>query len=444
MLRSVIAVAIALALVGAGVGPASGQTIQGRLTTSLYAWERDPTDSTEANHLRAYQLGIFHLDGLGDRRLSFHTYVRAHGDLSADVNELANFRVFNLYGQWKDPGHGYEVRMGRMRVYAGVGNVAIDGGFGSYRAADFATLEAYAGVQPPFDGEAEVTSWDNRAYGGRLTLSHRPRDLKLALSFARRNRETIDYTQPGVYTGRLLALPAGQEELYGADFSWRIRPGATFYHRLELDRVQRRLKWGSAILTLAPPAEPWTADLEYFHRAPSLYGNSLLSVFDQEDYDEISGRVGYQITPELRLFSHLAATLYDGDNSERFGMGIERTGERTSSSLSYSRRAGYGGDLHSVVAAYQHAVGEGLTLRGQGGLSIYKLVAEQDERNLSFVAALGGEVRPRRNLAIDVELQNLTQDLHTQAAFAGNTFDLRGHLRVTYWFFSGRQAKGVF
>src|SRR5262245_51171345 len=81
--------------------PSHAQTFHGRLTTSFYSWERLPTDSTSANHVRAFQLGIFHVDGVADPRLSFHTYVRFHGDLAENVAEPANYSVFNLYGQWK-------------------------------------------------------------------------------------------------------------------------------------------------------------------------------------------------------------------------------------------------------------------------------------------------------------------------------------------------------
>lgn len=419
--------------------PALSQTFHGRLTTSFYAWERVPTDSTEAQYLRAYQLGIFHLDGLADPRFSLHTYVRAHGDLGEEVNDLADYRIFNLYGQWKDSARGYELRGGRMRVYAGVGNVPIDGGFGSYKFRDLARLEGYVGVQVPFAGDAEIASWDDRAYGGRLTFDRLQR-LKLALSFARRNRAPLAYDEPGIYTGRRLELPAEQEELYGADLSWRFRPGATLYHRLELDATQRRLKWGSGVLALAPPKSPWTFDLEFFHRAPSIYGNSLLSVFDAGDYDEVSGRGGYRVTPNVRVFGHVAATFFDGGDSQRLAIGVERG----RASVSYQRRMNFGGELDGVTGSYHHALREWITLRAQGGVSSFRFVDDQEDRNISGVVGVGAELQPRRDLAFDLEVQNLAQDLHTQAAFAGHTHDVRGQLRVTYSFFVGHQEGGVF
>ena len=419
--------------------PTQGQTFHGRLTTSFYAWERLPTDSTSANHLRAFQLGIFHVDGVADPRLSFHTYVRLHGDLAEDVAEPANYSVFNLYGQWKDVAHSYELRGGRQRVYAGVGNVAIDGGWGSYRFRPLGTFEGYVGVQVPLDGDYNLAGWDDRAYGARLTID-RVRDLKLALSFARRNRATLDYDDPGIYTGRLLELPDEQEQLYGSDLSWRFRPGATLYNRIEVDATQRRLKWAGGTLSLAYPNAPWSADVEYMHRAPSIYANSIFSVFDAGDYDEVSVRGGVWVAPKVRAFGQVAATFFDGDDSERFLAGVERG----ALSVSYQHRLGYGGDLDGVSAAYRHPLRDWITLRADGGISSFRFEDGQEERNVSGTVAAGAELRPRRDLGIDLEIQNLSQDLTTQPTFAGDTYDLRGLVRVSYWFSTGRPAKGAF
>jgi hypothetical protein len=419
--------------------PASGQTFHGRLTTSFYRYDRAPTDSTEFDYVRAYALGIFHLEGLADRRFSLHTYLTGQQDLATVNHDPSDYRVSNLYAQWKDKPHGYELRGGRMRIFAGVGNVALDGGYGSYRFRDLATLEAFAGVQAPLTGEFEVADWENSAYGGRLTF-HIPENLTTALSFARQNREAIAYNEPGEFTNRRLDLPADQEELYGANVSWRFQPGSTAYGRVEWDRLQWRLKVAGGALNLTRPGAKWSADLEYFHRAPSLYANSLLSVFDQADFDVFGARASYLVTPTIRAFGNLNLTFLDGDSGQRLGAGVGRGPW----SVSYTHRMGYTGDSDAVVGAYEHTITEEASVRANAGYTSYELSASQDERNDSFVLGLGGEVRPLRTLAFDVEIQNLSQDLNTQPEFAGYEHDWRGHVRITYWFFTGRGLKEVF
>jgi hypothetical protein len=176
------------------------------------------------------------------------------------------------------------------------------------------------------------------------------------------------------------------------------------------------------------------------HRAPSLFGNSLLSVFDAGDYDEVSGRGGTWVTPKIRVFGNAAATFFEEDDSQRFAAGVE-VGR---GSLSYHRRMGFGGDLDGVTGSYHHPLRDWVTVRAEGGVSRFRFLDDQEDRNISGVIGIGGELRPRRNLAFDLEVQNLAQDLHTQAAFAGYTHDFRGHLRVSYWFFAGREASEVF
>lgn len=435
--RSALSALATVLVAGLGLGLASGasaQTFHGRLTSSLYAWQRAPDDSTDFDHVRFYQLGIFHLEQVADRRLSLHTYMRVHGDLSDDLNELSNWRLLNLYAQWKDDPRHYELRGGRMRIYAGVGNVTVDGGYGRYQYPRWGALEAYVGVQPPLAGNFEVSDWENRAYGGRLTLD-RWQQVKVALSFARRQRATLAYEEVGQYTGRALELPAEQEEVYGADASWLMRPGTRLYGRMEVDASQRQLKWGNTVFSWGPPETPWSADLEYMHRAPSIYANSLLSVFDHSDYDEVSVRGGYQAAPQTRVHADFASTFFDDDQSFRYALGVEHGPVFFNGSL----RSGYGGELASLTAGYSRPLREWVDVRAQAGVSSYQIVGEvQNESNSSFVVLLGGEFKPRRDLAIDLEVQNLTQDIHSQPAFAGYDYDLRGHLRVTYWFFTGR------
>jgi len=433
------AIALIVGVTALSAEPASGQTFHGRLTTSFYRYDRAPTDSTDHDYVRAYALGIFHLEGLADPRFSLHTYMNGQQDLATVNHDEFDYRVLNLYAQWKDRPRGYELRGGRMRVFAGVANVALDGGYGSYRFRDLATIEAFVGVQAPLTGAFKVADWDNSAYGGRLTF-HTPANLTAAVSFARQNREPISYDEPGEFTGRALELPADQEELYGANASWRFEPGSTVYGRVEWDRLQWRLKYAGGALNMARPGERWSTDLEYFHRAPSLYANSLLSVFNQGDIDEIGVRASYLITPTARAFGNASFTFLDGDSGQRFGVGAGRGPW----SVSYTHRMGYTGDSDAVIASYQNHIAEEASVRAEVGYTSYELHDEQDERNDSFILGLGGELRPLRTLAFDVEIQNLSQELSTQPGFAGYEHDWRGHVRITYWFFTGRGLTEVF
>jgi len=105
---------------------------------------------------------------------------------------------------------------------------------------------------------------------------------------------------------------------------------------------------------------------------------------------------------------------------------------------------GYTGDSDAVIGSYQREITEEAGIRAQIGYTSYELYADQDERNDSFVLGLGGELRPLRTLAFDLEIQNLSQDLSTQPGFAGYEHDWRGHVRITYWFFTGRGLTEVF
>jgi opacity protein-like surface antigen len=433
-------IALIVALLLAVPIASTAQTLTGRLTASFHAWERQATDSTSTSHVRSYQLATLELKGLGHRNLSFHTWLRGQGDLSGDLEDPETFRVKNLYGRWYDRERGLDLRFGRQRLYAGVVNVSVDGLWGRWRFAETWRAEAYVGVQTPVDQGRVVPSWDdNRTFGGRVLTDQLSGALTAAFSAMRRDRRPLYYDEPGIYTGRHVTLPSQQEELYGYDLAYRLGDGVRFDHQLEYERLQSELRKVTASAAVALPSAPWTADVEYLHRAPTLEYASILSVFDSSELDEIVLRAGYWVVPGLRVHGSFGHTAFDGDDAQRFTIGAQRR----DLGAGYTRRTGYSGTSNTIYASYAHSWQRAL-VRVQTGFTSYKLDESRDDSDWSWTLAVGAQGRLRRNLTIDLDVHNLSQELHDRGDFAGNSYDLRSYLKISYWFSAGRDTRSVF
>ena len=104
----------------------ASQTLNGRLTTSLYTWQRHEPDNTSTDHLRAYQLVQLNLGQLLDPHFSLHTYFQGSGDFSTKAQNDPRLIFYQVYGEWKNPDSWVDLRLGRQPVCAGINFGTID------------------------------------------------------------------------------------------------------------------------------------------------------------------------------------------------------------------------------------------------------------------------------------------------------------------------------
>jgi len=401
------------------VTPASASAINvsGRLTASAHSWERQETDSTSTAITTIHQLVSFTARDLGVKGLSFHFYGR--GFVRAEGSEATRrLALYNTYADWRGIAGRLDLRLGRQRVFAGVGRAAFDGVRAEITLPRSIRFLAYAGTAVPRDYSTRLMGWDEaRAYGVRLTA--RKWKSTFSVSFAGESRErTESLAGPDSARVRLSALA---RRAVGAEVKTRYFAAAQAYGRVEVDardwspaRVQARI-WGNV-----SPGLRLSGELD--HRRPSLPANSYLSVFSSRRNTELEATMAYTMRRGLLLSGAYAVIYYDDDETQRFRASLSRGG----STITYYRRLGYGGDRDGLSVTGRRSVTENVSLRGSVNVSTYRLSDYQDDRDDTLAGVLGVDYANTGKLAATVETQILRNKTYD--------YDLRLFGKLTWWF----------
>ncbi len=402
------------------------QSINGRLTTSVYSWQRKDSAGTSYAHVRGFQGAQF------DFRysdFSFHTYFQASTDFSNKLSEDPLVRFYNLYVRWRNIGGVGELDFGRLPVFAGVGNGVIDGALAKAALWDSKiAVSAYYGGLLPVNQELKLNNdfSKNKMMGGQIILTPMPA-LHFGLSYLNRqtkpeiyvtSRSTIQNTIP--YT---VDLTPDAEQYLSGDISYRYEALFSVYGRydynLNLDRNGRIEFAGRVNVTGCLGV---TAN--YIHRVPHLTANSIFSVFDYSNSDEIEGGVAYSFTPTAQAYARFGHVKFTDANTQRISIG----GRWSYFEGGYFKNLGYAGTLDGIhVTAAIPLMDSKMT--GSCGIEYasYKL-SDEAGTDKSLSGLLGVSFRPFSSLSFDLQGQYINNKIYQS--------DGRIFFRLNYWFFN--------
>lgn len=408
-----------------GSADVDAATYNGRLTTSFYSWKVNELDGSDASHVRFYQAAIANVRNIGSSGLSLHSYAQVSGDLADEAAGRQNYRIYHAYAGWKQNGSiGLRLKLGRQRIYGAVGFGTVDGLQVEATPIPALRLKAYGGILVPLGSDNGIGTWDEgHLYGGQALI-----DLAtttVGLSFARRSREPIRYVGPGRYSGRIIENPSEQLSTLGLDV--RSDFGVLdVYGRVDLSTDDFELQE----VELAGHFQATDAvrlSAEFHHREPTIFLNSILSVFELSTDREVAGRIHYRVNDLMTLQSNVAYVDYDGDTAWRIGIGMMIG----NGYFGYNRRLGYGGENDALTFSYLQPVNDKLSVKADGSIAGYRLYEAQEERDQAIATSLGLRVRPKKGWSFDAEGQFLRNKYYAN--------DFRIFARGTFWFF--RRAK---
>ncbi|MDP6014563.1 MAG: hypothetical protein QF689_01090 [Candidatus Latescibacteria bacterium] len=367
---------LALLLVSA---PATAVTIDGRATGSAYAYEGGLTDSTASTFVRSHGAIRLQAADLGHRGLSLSTYLRGTTDLSEAADDDPAVRVYNLYLRYKD--RYAEIRAGRQRVSAGVGYGTIDGARIDLKRYDVG-LTLFGGAQIPVNGHG-LGALSNAYLWGLRLRSNRLAGVKVAVSYADRERDPIQYGVAGRFSGFLGQPEAIRRQLIGAEASRRFGLHS-LRARLDYDLQDETVRRGELSGRIGLSADV-AVQAGWRHREPSVYRGSIFSVFPSQGYNEWSLRAHYRLSSDIALSAHAATLIYDDDSTQRLGLSASFGRHLT---IGYRRYQGYAGGSDGLSGSLLYSLGRTLTLRGDLDLSSFERFEAEDSDGL--VTAVAG------------------------------------------------------
>lgn len=403
--------------------PVNGQSINGRFSTSVYTWESNVTESTSQNHARVYQTAQFTVGQLAQNRLSVHFYGLLSQDLAESAEDDPLSRVYETYLQWRESkGVLQDLRLGRQRIYSGVAYGAIDGADVTLRIKNFAKVGAYVGILVPLAQQVEFGNWDEGHAFGFDVSTNKLAGTKLKLSFMQRNREPVAYSAPGRYTGRVLTYESLEQRLIGLDAQRQWTRKLSTYGRLDYDLAQERVRRGQFEFRVTA-TQKLALSAEFIHRAPLLEANSIFTVFEQHNLQDVGLRASYRIQPQWFLSGNFGYQKYESDESVRCGLGLRSK----YGMFGYNFRKGYGGQNNGAYVSVNYPVAEKLTLLASTGLSRYVLFDDDYDAETSLTGSVGVNYRPQQHISFDI----LGQGIRNR--FVSN--DYRLFVKASYWFF---------
>ena len=160
----------------------------------------------------------------------------------------------------------------------------------------------------------------------------------------------------------------------------------------------------------------------YNYRQPKIRYNSIFSVFDFGNSQEIEIGGDYKICKDNTVIAKFANVTYESENSQRITGGFSTSW----GTLTYRKNLGYAGELDAVSLYTARSFMEGL-LTPSIGLSYtsYKLSDDAEKNNLTTLLA-GLNVRPCRTLSFDVQGQYMNNKIYKN--------DYRFFFKINYWF----------
>lgn len=405
------------------------QTFNARLTTSLYNWQYQSYQADgsvlESDHLRLHQGLHFKFNRISGKNISLNGYVSASGDLMSSPANDPNYRMYHLYLTARDVTPGLNLKIGRQRVFAGVGWGTFDGLSVSYSNWKPLRADVYVGIQAPLNNSDFIGKWDtDKIYGFRL----RPQEFygfRSSVSFVNREREITNYVQPGQWSGRIVENSTTQRRLLGldvrrtsfgvwdtyarVDFALQERitsPDLNRFEFLNTVRVNKNLSLG----------------LDYIFREPIIDINTIFWVFDYQPSTEIGGRASYLFGNGLRLSANYANVDYEGDSSTRF----TASGSFGPIFLSYTNNAGYSGNLDGFSAGYNYSLSPAFALTAQSAYSWYEFEGNKDSRHNALTFLLGSNWKAAKNMMVNIQGQYLNNIQLKN--------DYRFFAKYSYWF----------
>jgi hypothetical protein len=383
----------------------SATELKSNITTYFNSYQtQDLYTEEKTSYFRAYQSFRFDLNQIGTKDLSFHTYFRSTTDFIHKNSTDPSTKIYNAYIDWKNIKKVLNLRLGRQFLYVGVGNATMDGLRLDFKPKQKLQLTAYIGFQLPKDKWTKIDTWEkSHIFGGEISTTCL-KNTRLSLSYVQKEREK-----------------AFEEHLIGINathFYKKLELFSQFYYNLVYKKVQNFTLRGAG-------SRLWDKlylSLEYQFRRPSIYSNSIFSVFKQESYSIFRFSGSYQLLKDFRFSSEYDLTLYESDNSTRTRLGIEYA----FIGLGVNFRRGYGGENNGIYGKLVHSFKRNLILSAGADYGKYKLDEELESTDESFILSSRLEWEPLKNFRFALELQDIRNKV--------KSYDFRFQGRASYRF----------
>jgi hypothetical protein len=320
----------------------------------------------------------------------------------------------------------FTLKLGRQPLFNNVAGGLFDGINLDFKYEDY-KLSGYYGGNVPAYQKLEVTNdWENDFIAGGKFTTTAIKDFQISLSYINKNFKPQDYWATRLDTDLnpiqvLIRNNSNQYQFASAEIRYEMKNTFAIDTRFDFDfnfwKASKFEIYGSY-----DRLEKVHFNVYYNYREPLVRYNSIFSVFDYGNTQEIEIGGDYSFNKNLTVLGKFGYVSYRDDNSQRYTVGlISNYG-----SLTYRKNLGYAGELDAVSLYAAHSFLEGFLTPSIGvSYTGYKLSADSEKNTLATVLA-GFNVRPFRTFSVDIQGQYMNNKIYKN--------DYRFFLKLNYWF----------
>ncbi len=399
------------------------QNLNGRFSSSVYSFERYDTVDVSSTYLRSFQMLNLNLN---QGKFSLRTYMNLEGDLAKKMIDDPRLRFYNLYLEVRNIADMITLKLGRQPLFNSVAGGIFDGLNLDLKKGDF-KFNAYYGGNVPAYQKLELTKDFSNDFvlGGRLSTVALT-NFQISLSYINKNFKPEPY-----YATRLDAdLNPIQVLISNNSNKYQFASASVDYYLKNYVAVNTRfdydLNYDIASKFQFDGSYNQIKDLKirlyYNYRAPRIRYNSIFSVFDYGNTQEIEAGADYAMSKIFTVTGRYGYVRYKDDNSQRVTVGINSN----YGNVTFRKTLGYAGELSALSFYTARSFMEGLITPSIGlSYTEYKLSPDADANSLSTVLA-GINIRPWRILSFDLQGQYMNNKIYRD--------DYRFFLKLNYWF----------
>jgi len=318
------------------------QNINGRISSSVYAFERAASLTESDMFLRGYETLVLNVN---EGNYSLRTRMNFETNFGDALENDPRFRLYNLYFEARNIFDIASVKVGRQPIFNQIVGGLFDGANVKFNLYNF-TLQGYFGGNVPPYQDVEITDdWNNnRILGGKL-FYRGLEDFKFGLAYVDKNFAPVEYEAQRLDINlnpiTVLIQQNSNQFKYGTasisyyglfDADARVNYDFNFE---ELSKVEFNGRYDQIIKNLG-------LNLYYHYRAPQIRYNSIFAVFDYGNTQEIEGGLDYKINNDFTVYGKFGNVEYKDDNSQRVSLGLNTS----YGSLNFRNTFGYAGELN--------------------------------------------------------------------------------------------------
>jgi len=399
------------------------QNINGRISSSLYTFQRYDSVNTSETYARNYDMLSLNANY---GKFSLRTNMNFETDLFQSVDNDPRVRFYNLYLEARELFNFASVKIGRQPLFNSVSGGIFDGASLNMKYADY-KLTAYYGGNAPAYQELKVTDdWKNDyILGGKISAMFL-KNFRFSAEYVDKNFKPYEYFATRLDQNLnpitvLIQKNSNQFQFGSAELAYENDPKLFVNTRFDYDFNYNKASKAEVAADINY-IENLGVSLYYNYREPRLSYNSIFSVFNYGNSQEIEGGLNYKLNSFLTLSGKFANVKFDDENSQRVTLGlVSKYG-----SINYRKNLGDAGEMDAVSVYSAYTLADGVFTPSVGlSYTTYKLSKDDDKNNITSLLA-GVNINPFKTFSFDLQTQYSNNKIYQN--------DLRFLLKLNYWF----------